>query len=36
MIEEVDGDGSGSIEFEEFKMLMLRKMMKTDTEEDLR
>ena len=36
MINEVDADGSGSIDFEEFKTLMHKKIISSDTEEDLR
>ena len=36
MINEVDSDKSGSIEFEEFLNLMSRKMQDTDTEEEIR
>jgi calmodulin len=35
MIEEVDQDGSGTIDFREFLGLMARKMKETDTEEEL-
>ena len=35
MINEVDADGSGSIEFDEFKILMHKKILASDTEEDL-
>jgi calmodulin len=35
MIEEVDADGSGTIDFKEFLGLMARKMKETDTEEEL-
>jgi calmodulin len=35
MIEEVDEDGSGTIDFKEFLGLMARKMKETDTEEEL-
>jgi len=36
MINEVDSDKSGSIEFDEFLQLMARKMQDTDTEEEIR
>ncbi len=35
MINEVDADGSGAIEFDEFKLLMHKKILASDTEEDL-
>merc|ERR1712227_623376 len=35
MINEVDEDGNGTIEFDEFLSLMARKMKDTDTEEEL-
>jgi len=35
MIKEVDTDGNGSIDFEEFLSLMARKIQDTDTEEEL-
>jgi calmodulin len=35
MINEVDGDGTGAIDFPEFLSLMARKMKDTDTEEEL-
>ena len=35
MIEDVDADGSGTIDFKEFLGLMARKMKETDTEEEL-
>lgn len=35
MIEEVDKDGSGTIDFKEFISLMAQKMKETDTEEEL-
>lgn len=35
MIEEVDLDGNGTIDFKEFLGLMVRKMKDTDTEEEL-
>ena len=34
MIFEVDKDGNGTIDFEEFQSLMIRKMEDTDTEEE--
>ena len=34
MICEVDKDGNGTIDFEEFQSLMIRKMEDTDTEEE--
>ena len=34
MILEVDKDGNGTIDFEEFQALMIRKMEDTDTEEE--
>ncbi|XP_002965450.2 neo-calmodulin [Selaginella moellendorffii] len=36
MIEEVDVDGNGTIDFQEFLNLMARKMKDTDTEEELK
>jgi len=36
MITEVDTDGNGTIDFNEFVQLMGRKMKETDTEEELR
>merc|ERR1712036_16531 len=36
MINEVDNDGSGSIDFPEFFHLMSRKMHDTDTEDEIR
>ncbi|CAL1529450.1 unnamed protein product [Lymnaea stagnalis] len=36
MINEVDADGSGTIDFNEFLRMMSRKMKETDTEEELR
>merc|ERR1711874_646772 len=36
MINEVDTDGSGTIDFSEFLNLMARKMKDTDTEDELR
>merc|ERR1712164_208290 len=36
MINEVDADGNGTIEFPEFLSLMARKMQDTDTEEEIR
>merc|ERR1712159_103224 len=36
MVNEVDVDGSGSIEFTEFLTLMSRKMKASDTEEEMR
>ncbi|XP_033733497.1 calmodulin-A-like isoform X1 [Pecten maximus] len=36
MINEVDADGNGTIDFEEFLHMMARKMKETDSEEDLR
>ena len=36
MINEVDEDGSGSIDFEEFLEMMSKKMDQDDEEEDLR
>ncbi|XP_042400121.1 calmodulin-like isoform X1 [Zingiber officinale] len=36
MISEVDADGSGAIEFEEFLNLMVRKMKESDSEEELK
>ena len=35
MVDEVDEDGSGSIEFPEFLEMMAKKMKETDTEEEL-
>ena len=35
MVEEIDDDGSGSIEFSEFLQLMRRRMRDTDTEEEM-
>mgnify|MGYP000594683645 FL=1 len=34
MILEVDKDGNGTIDFDEFQALMIRKMEDTDTEEE--
>ena len=36
MINEVDADGSGTIEFDEFLTMMVRKMQDTNTDEELR
>ncbi|CAG2208547.1 CALM [Mytilus edulis] len=36
MINEVDADGNGTIDFEEFLLMMARKMKDTDSEEELR
>lgn len=36
MIEEVDTDGNGTIDFPEFLSMMARKMQDTDTEEEIR
>jgi calmodulin len=36
MINEVDADGSGTIDFPEFLVMMARKMRDTDSEEELR
>ncbi|KAG7518590.1 Calmodulin [Solea senegalensis] len=36
MINEVDADGDGTMEFEEFLALMTRKMKDTDTEEEIK
>lgn len=36
MINEVDADGNGTIDFPEFLTLMARKIKDTDTEEELR
>ena len=36
MINEVDADGNGTIDFPEFLSLMTRKIKDTDTEEELR
>ena len=36
MIEEVDTDGNGTIDFPEFLGMMARKMQDTDTEEEIR
>jgi len=36
MIHEVDQDGSGTIDFPEFLTLMSRKMLDTDTEEEIK
>jgi len=36
MINEVDADGNGTIDFPEFLSLMARKIKDTDTEEELR
>lgn len=36
MINEVDADGNGTIDFPEFLNMMARKMQDTDTEEEIR
>ncbi len=36
MINEVDADGNGTIDFPEFLTMMARKMRNTDTEEEIR
>jgi Ca2+-binding EF-hand superfamily protein len=36
MIEEVDADGNGTIDFPEFLTMMARKMQDTDTEEEIK
>lgn len=36
MIEEVDADGNGNIDFPEFLTMMARKMKSTDTEEEIK
>ena len=36
MINEVDADGNGTIDFPEFLTMMARKMKDTDTEEEIR
>ena len=36
MINEVDADGNGTIDFPEFLTMMVRKMIDTDTEEEIR
>ena len=36
MIDEVDTDGNGTIDFPEFLSMMARKMQDTDTEEEIR
>jgi calmodulin len=36
MINEVDADGNGTIDFPEFLTMMARKMRDTDTEEEIR
>ena len=36
MINEVDSDGNGTIDFPEFLTMMARKMKDTDTEEEIR
>merc|ERR1712043_138755 len=36
MINEVDADGSGAIEFPEFCVMMVKKMQETDTENEIR
>ena len=36
MINEVDADGNGTIDFPEFLMLMSQKMKETDSEEDIK
>merc|ERR1712050_66055 len=35
MIQEIDGDGSGTIDFPEFLTMMARKMKDTDSEEEI-
>merc|ERR1712217_104566 len=35
LMDEVDADGNGTVEFPEFLMLMARKMQDTDTDEEL-
>ena len=36
MVQEVDADGNGTIDFSEFLTMMARKMKDTDTEEEIR
>jgi len=36
MIQEIDADGNGTIDFPEFLKMMARKMQDTDTEEEIR
>ena len=36
MIKEIDEDGNGTVDFEEFLIMMSRKMKETDSDEELR
>ena len=36
MIKEIDEDGNGTVDFEEFLVMMSKKMKETDSDEELR